>query len=79
MIWMSEGTPLYFDNHETVRFRIEKEHWFDQSPVGPKEKEEGLVVKQSPYVIEASMEDPGLGPVLWWDGRDEEQEEEEEA
>ncbi|RFU34359.1 hypothetical protein B7463_g1972, partial [Scytalidium lignicola] len=73
MIWMSEGTPLYFDNHETVRFRIEKEHWFDQSPVGPSEKEDGLVVKQSPYVIEASMEDPGLGPVLWWDGGDEEQ------
>src|ERR1019366_8068611 len=31
---------LFFDNHETVRFRIEEEVWTDLTPVGPKEKEE---------------------------------------
>ena len=55
-----------------MRFRIENEYWFDQSPLGPSEKERG-VVKKSPYMIEASMEDAGLGPCLWWDGADEEE------
>jgi len=49
-----------------VRFRIEAEHWVDQSPLGPGEKEEGIE-KKSPYTIEASMSEAGLGPCLWWD------------
>jgi DNA-directed RNA polymerase III subunit RPC8 len=57
---------MYFDHHESVRFRVESEAWFDQSPLGPSEKEEG-VKKESPYKIEASMADAGLGPCLWWD------------
>ena len=81
-IWhTSEETQLYYDNQETVRFRIEAEHWHDQTPIGPTVKEEefggfgiggGDVGKKSPYTITASMEDPGLGPCLWWDGEDEE-------
>lgn len=35
---------LFFDNHETVRFRIEEEVWTDLTPVGPKEKEESAGV-----------------------------------
>lgn len=67
---------MFFDNHETVRFRIEEEVWTDQTPVGPREKEgdgEGGEVKEkkSPYVLYGSMEDPGLGPCLWWDGEEE--------
>lgn len=67
--WENDGDTLYYDNHETVRFRIEAEHWFDQAPLGPTEKDEDNV-KKSPYTIEASMEDPGLGPCLWWDDAD---------
>ncbi len=61
---------LYYDNHETVRFRIEDEIWTDQSPVGPREKEDPGAIKQSPYVLLGTMEDAGLGPCLWWDGPD---------
>ena len=68
---------LIYDNQETVRFRIEEEIWTDQSPLGPKEKEDALGLttadagKSSPYVIRGSMADAGLGPCLWWDGDDE--------
>ena len=65
-----EGQKLYYDNQETVRFRIEEERWHDQTPVGPIEKEDGSAVKQSPYTLIATMEDAGLGPCLWWDEED---------
>ncbi|KAL3417562.1 DNA-directed RNA polymerase III subunit rpc8 [Phlyctema vagabunda] len=69
--WDQEGSPLYYDNHEMVRFRVESEEWFDQAPVGPAgdDDEES---KKSPYRIIATMEDPGLGPCLWWDDAEEE-------
>lgn len=51
---------------EPIRFRVETEKWFDQTPLGPNEKENG-VEKPSPYMIEGSMAEDGLGPVLWWD------------
>ena len=71
-MWVTEGQTLYYDNQETVRFRIEEEIWTDQSPMGPSEKEEnGGLTKQSPYVLKATMEDAGLGPCLWWDGEEE--------
>jgi DNA-directed RNA polymerase III subunit RPC8 len=66
-----DGQDLFYDNQETVRFRIEEEHWHDQTPVGPSEKEDGAAVKQSPYTLTATMEDAGLGPCLWWDGEEE--------
>jgi len=73
-IWTTEGgDQLYFDNHEKVRFRIEEEHWHDQTPLGPGGKEVD-VRRESPYKITASMEDPGLGPCLWWDEDGEEAE-----
>jgi DNA-directed RNA polymerase III subunit RPC8 len=65
-IWVNDGQDFYYDSHETVRFRIESETWVDQSPLGPGEKEEGIE-RASPYAIEASMVDIGLGPCLWWD------------
>ena len=56
-----------------MRFRIEEEIWTDQSPIGPRDKEDaGGVAKQSPYVLIGTMEDAGLGPCLWWDGEEEE-------
>lgn len=73
-VWENEGADaLYFDNHESVRFRIEAEEWTDHSPLTPSEREEG-VVRDSPYRLQASMAEPGLGPCLWWDGDDEEEE-----
>jgi DNA-directed RNA polymerase subunit E'/Rpb7 len=57
---------MYFDSQEVVRFRIESERWTDQSPLGPNEEKENRE-KISPYVIEGSMAEDGLGPVLWWD------------
>lgn len=59
-----------------MRVRIEEEIWTDQSPVGPREKEDGASLKTHPYVLLGSMEDAGLGPCAWWDGDEEEDEEE---
>lgn len=60
-----------------MRFRIEEEHWFDQTPIGPAAREElgttgAAPALKSPYTLVASMEDAGLGPCLWWDGEEEE-------
>ncbi|KAF8854453.1 RNA polymerase III subunit Rpc25 [Acephala macrosclerotiorum] len=66
--WQTDGQTLWYDNQETVRFRIEDEIWHDQSPIGPNQKEEQ--VKSSPYQLIATMEDAGLGPCLWWDGEE---------
>ena len=67
-IWNIDGNLLHYDNHEVVRFQIENEYWYDQTPVGPSELEED--VKKSPYTLTASMQMDGLGPCLWWDGND---------
>ena len=64
-VWHTDAGPLHFDKHEAVRFQIDDEHWFDQTPVGPGESEED--VKKSPYTLTASMQAAGLGPCLWWD------------
>lgn len=54
-VWRSDAESLlYFDAHETVRFKIESEEWVDQSPLGPSEKEEGRVL-ESPYKIVVSF------------------------
>lgn len=66
MVWKTDDDELFFDNHETVRLRIEEEEWNDAAPVGPKregEEEE----KKSPYKLVASMEEAGMGPCMWWD------------
>ncbi len=73
---MSEGeeeNQLYFDNGNTVRLRVEAEHWTDQAPDGSEkgkamDETNGEVVQQSkvPYRIEGSMAESGLGDVNWW-------------
>jgi DNA-directed RNA polymerase III subunit RPC8 len=67
-VWKPEedGETFYYDMHEPIRFRVEKEKWVDQTPLGPNEKENG-VEKSSPYMLEGSMAEDGLGPCLWWD------------
>lgn len=70
-VWQaSPDFPLYFDKHETVRVRIESEIWTDQTPVGPKDKEDTNVVVTSPYALRGSMQEAGLGPCIWWDDAD---------
>ncbi|KAI9740568.1 MAG: DNA-directed RNA polymerase III subunit rpc25 [Cirrosporium novae-zelandiae] len=67
-VWSAEGgSELYFDNNIVVRFRVEAEHWNDQSPAAPSEAAyNSEIQKQSPYMIEASMSQSGLGPIEWW-------------
>ncbi|RKF56968.1 DNA-directed RNA polymerase III subunit rpc8 [Golovinomyces cichoracearum] len=70
-VWQaSPDFPLYFDKHEIVRVRIESEIWTDQTPVGPKDKEDTNVVVTSPYALQGSMQEAGLGPCIWWDDAD---------
>jgi DNA-directed RNA polymerase III subunit RPC8 len=77
--WVTDDATLYFDSHETVRIRVEEETWHDQAPTkatgGENEQDDGEKDKHAPYGIIASMEESGLGPCLWWDGGEEEEEE----
>lgn len=60
---------MYFDNGNTVRLRVEAEHWQDQAPDGNKKTVEtngDVVTRRVPYRIEGSMAEPGLGDVMWW-------------
>jgi len=67
---------MYYDNQETVRFKITEEVWTDQTPIGPNtQKDDEVVERASPYSLKASMQDAGLGPCLWWDEAEEEEEE----
>ncbi|KAI9824239.1 MAG: DNA-directed RNA polymerase III subunit rpc25 [Thelocarpon impressellum] len=66
-IWTSDGAELYFDKNEIVHFRVESEDWNDQSPVAPSERGAAAAMeRKSPYAIQASMAQSGLGPVAWW-------------
>ncbi|KAJ5552972.1 DNA-directed RNA polymerase III subunit 22.9 kDa [Penicillium sp. IBT 16267x] len=60
-----DGTTLYFDVGEVVRFRIETEEWHDQIPTGP-DSDQTVTERKAPYSIIGSMQMGGLGPVTWW-------------
>ncbi|KAI9681143.1 MAG: DNA-directed RNA polymerase III subunit rpc25 [Caeruleum heppii] len=64
-IWTSDESKLYLDKNESVRFRVEAEEWNDQSPVAPAERY-ATTERRSPYSIQASMAQSGLGPTSWW-------------
>ncbi|OCK85104.1 RNA polymerase III subunit Rpc25 [Lepidopterella palustris CBS 459.81] len=70
-VWNTEGTELFFDAEEIVRFRVESEHWEDQSPQHPLRRDENEE-RHSPYRIVGSMSQAGLGPLLWWEEQEEE-------
>ena len=63
-----EPTELFFDQGDTVRFRVEGEEWCDLSAKAPglKDGVDGVVERKTPYKIIGSMAQPGLGNVLWW-------------
>ncbi|KAJ5936384.1 DNA-directed RNA polymerase III subunit 22.9 kDa [Penicillium verhagenii] len=60
-----DGTTLYFDVGEVVRFRIETEEWHDQIPNGP-DSDQTVAERKAAYSIIGSMQMGGLGPVTWW-------------
>ncbi|KAJ6013986.1 DNA-directed RNA polymerase III subunit 22.9 kDa [Penicillium herquei] len=60
-----DGTTLYFDVGEVVRFRVETEEWHDQIPNGP-DSDTTVVERKAPYSIIGSMQMGGLGPITWW-------------
>lgn len=68
-MWKTDdGVELFFDRHETVRFRVEAETWNDLAPqTRPGETTDVEAFTKSPYMITASMQQSGLGPLLWWD------------
>ena len=51
-VWNNEGTEYFYDKHEWVRIRVEQEHWHDQSPVAPAERESVAAQERiSPFSI----------------------------
>lgn len=76
-VWKTDdGVELFFDRNETVRFRVEAETWNDLAPENrPGETHDTEEFSKSPYTITASMQQSGLGPLLWWEDGDGEEEE----
>lgn len=56
-IWRNEGSELYFDKGDIVRFRIENEEWHDQSELAPPRKEDTTseIEQKVPYSIVVSL------------------------
>ncbi|KAF2397595.1 hypothetical protein EJ06DRAFT_498800 [Trichodelitschia bisporula] len=84
-IWTTEdGTEFFYDRNEPVRFRVEAEVWHDHTPQKPKitgltssegtENDESLESRDVPYTIIGSMDQAGLGPIVWWEEAPEEEE-----
>ena len=62
---------LFMDAGEDIRFRVTSENFVDTSPSGPSEKDatkSDSADKDSkiPYQIQASINEPGLGLLTWW-------------
>ena len=63
---------LFMDINEEIRFRVIKEEFEDLTPMGPAPpKVDGEVpvtveARKSPYTIEASISESGLGLLSWW-------------
>ena len=59
-VWKNEGQEYFYDKHEWVRVRVEQEHWHDQSPVAPSEREAmSAQERKSPYSITVRGFTPG--------------------
>lgn len=54
-VWPTGADELFYDKYEWVRIRVEQEHWHDQSPLAPHERESAAALeRQSPYSITVS-------------------------
>ena len=61
-VWNNDGTEYFYDKHEWVRVRIEQEHWHEQSPAAPSEREAAAATeRKSPYSITVYI----LDLLLW--------------
>ncbi|KAL9110073.1 MAG: hypothetical protein Q9227_005412 [Pyrenula ochraceoflavens] len=81
-LWDNDGNELWIDLGDTVRLRVEREEWRDQTPKGPViSREDGTMAvgevnglregedvehEREPYRIVASMNAGGMGPLTWW-------------
>lgn len=51
-VWNNDGTEYFYDKLEWVRVRVEQEHWHDQSPVAPSERESAATMeRKAPFSI----------------------------
>eukprot|EP00095_Tigriopus_kingsejongensis_P003198 snap_masked-scaffold50_size457468-processed-gene-0.1 protein:Tk03198 transcript:snap_masked-scaffold50_size457468-processed-gene-0.1-mRNA-1 annotation:"dna-directed rna polymerase iii subunit rpc8" len=67
---------MFMDPGETIRFRVISEHFVDTSPsapdLHPKDPSAALAQgsepedKKIPYLLHASVNEPGLGLISWW-------------
>jgi len=82
-IWNADGTKLYMDINEKIRFRIEEEIFVNVKPTGPlsidgtpitnnnndddDDDDDKDEKKQPSYAILGSCQTDGMGLVSWWD------------
>ena len=60
---------LFMDPGEEIRFRVTSESFVDTSPPGPETKKDIKTEENKPripYQIQASINEPGLGLLSWW-------------
>ncbi|KAF9524411.1 RNA polymerase III subunit Rpc25-domain-containing protein [Crepidotus variabilis] len=73
---------VYIDSSEVVRVRVEADEFYDDEP-GPPKVLEGVQIKRetrrAPYIVWCSIAEQGLGPVTWWTGAQQVDEEMEEG
>ncbi|KAJ9660822.1 DNA-directed RNA polymerase III complex subunit Rpc25 [Neophaeococcomyces mojaviensis] len=69
-VWKTGETEIFFDDGIPVYARIEKETWEDamQNTSKPSKTANGVSSpsQKTPYSIEASMQEHGLGGIDWW-------------
>jgi DNA-directed RNA polymerase III subunit RPC8 len=76
-IWDADGTKLYLDVNEKIRFRVEEEIFINVKPKGPdneeqekqndESNEDNEEKNQPSYVILGGCQTDGMGCVSWWD------------
>ncbi len=71
-IWDADGTKLYLDVNEMIRFRVEEEIFVNVKPKGPnleneEPTQEELEDRKPSYAILGSCQTDGMGCVSWWD------------
>ncbi|XP_067003552.1 DNA-directed RNA polymerase III subunit RPC8 [Anabrus simplex] len=63
---------LFMDPGEQIRFRVTAETFTETSPVGPQKPETASTSEENkeddkvPYMLTASINEPGLGLLSWW-------------
>ncbi|KAI9709322.1 MAG: DNA-directed RNA polymerase III subunit rpc25 [Bogoriella megaspora] len=77
--WEADAGRLFYDNHEPVRFRIESEIWNDHTPTRPQMGGGETEEKKPPYMLIASLLESGLGPNVWWEDEEGEENDEQAA